>query len=35
MNEPKEAKDLFTENYKILINEDKGNTNRCRDVPYF
>ena len=30
---PKEAKDLYSENYKILMKEIKDNTNRWRDIP--
>ena len=30
---PKEAKDLDSENYKILMKEIKDNTNRWRDAP--
>ena len=33
INLPKEAKDLYTENYKILIKEIKDDTNRWRDIP--
>ena len=29
----KEAKDLYRENYKILMKEIKDDTNRCRDIP--
>ena len=29
----KEAKDLYAENYKILMKEIKDNTNRWRDIP--
>ena len=28
-----EAKDLYTENYKLLMKEIKDNTNRWRDIP--
>ena len=31
----KEAKDLYTENNKILMKELKDNTNRWRDIPCF
>ena len=30
---PKETKDLYAENYKTLLNEIKGDTNRWRDIP--
>ena len=30
---PKEAKDLYSENYKTLTKEIKDETNRWRDVP--
>ena len=33
INLPKEAKDLYSENYKILIKEIKDDTNRWRDIP--
>ena len=33
INLPKEAKDLFAENYKILMKEIKDDTNRRRDIP--
>ena len=33
INLPKEAKDLYAENYKTLMKEIKDNTNRCRDIP--
>ena len=33
INLPKEAKDLYSENYKILMKEIKDDTNRWRDVP--
>ena len=29
----KEAKDLYTENSKIVMKEIKDETNRCRDIP--
>ena len=32
INLPKEAKDLYAENYKILMKEIKDNTNRWRDI---
>ena len=34
INLPKETKDLYTENYKTLMKENKDNTNRWRDVSY-
>ena len=30
---PKKAKDLYPENYKILMKEIKDNTNKWRDIP--
>ena len=30
---PKETKYLYIENYKTLVKEIKGNTNRCRNIP--
>ena len=33
INLPKEAKDLNSENYKMLIKEIKDDTNRWRDIP--
>jgi len=33
VNLPKETKDLYSENYKILIKEIKDDTNRCKDIP--
>ena len=30
---PKETKDLYVENYKILMKEIKDDTNRWRDIP--
>jgi len=30
---PKEAKDLYAENYKVLMKEIKDGTNRWRDIP--
>ena len=35
INLPKEAKDLCSENYKILMKDIKDDTNRWRDIPYF
>ena len=32
INLPKEVKDLYSENYKILIKEIKDDTNRWRDI---
>ena len=34
INLPKEAKDLFPENYNILMKEIKDDTERWRDIPY-
>ena len=31
---PKEAKDLYPENYKVLMKEIKDDTNRWRDILY-
>ena len=33
INLPRETKDLYAENYKILIKEIKDDTNRWRDIP--
>ena len=33
VNLPKEAKDLYAENYKTLMKEIKDDTNRWRDIP--
>ena len=33
INLPKETKDLYEENYKILMKEIKDDTNRWRDIP--
>ena len=33
INLPKEAKDLYAENYKTLMKEIKDDTNRWRDIP--
>ena len=33
INLPKEAKDLYAENYKILLKEIKDDTSRRRDIP--
>ena len=34
-NLPKEAKDLYSENYKTLMKEIKDDTKRWRDIPCF
>ena len=34
INLPKEAKDLYAENYKTLMKKIKDDTNRSRDIPY-
>ena len=34
-NLPKETKELYTENYKILMKEIKDDINRWRDIPRF
>ena len=31
---PKEAKDLYPENYKMLMKEIKDNRNRWREMPH-
>ena len=33
INLPKEAKDLYAENYKTLMKEIEDDTNRWRDIP--
>src|SRR5512134_1567257 len=33
VNLPKEAKDLYSENYKMLMKEIKDDTNRWKDIP--
>ena len=33
VNPPKETKDLYSENYKTLMKEIKGDTNRWKDIP--
>ena len=33
INLPKEAKDLYSENYKILMKEIKDDINRWRNIP--
>ena len=33
INLPKDAKDLYAENYKTLMKEIKDDTNRWRDIP--
>ena len=35
INLPKEAKDLYAENYKTLMKEIKDNTNSWKDIPCF
>ena len=35
INLPKEAKDLYSENYKILMKEIEDDTNRWKDIPCF
>ena len=35
INQPKETKDLYAENYKTLMKEIKDDTNRWRDIPSF
>ena len=35
INLPKETKDLYSENYKTLMNEIKDDTNRWKDMPCF
>ena len=34
INLPKEMKELYTENYKMLVKEIKDDINRWRDIPY-
>ena len=34
INLPKETKDLYSENYKMLMKEIKHDTNRWKDMPY-
>ena len=34
INLSKEAKDLYTENYKTLMKEIKDDTNKWRNIPY-
>ena len=34
INLPKKAKDLYSENYKILMKEINDDTNRWRNIPY-
>ena len=34
-NLPKEAKDLYSGNYKILMKEIKDDTNKWRDITFF
>ena len=33
INPPKETKDLYIENYKILMKEIQEDTNRCSNIP--
>ena len=33
INLPKEAKELYIENYKVLLKETKDDINRWRDIP--
>ena len=33
INLPKEAKDMCSENYKMLVKEIEDNTNSCKDIP--
>ena len=33
LNQLKMAKDLYSENYKMLMKETKRNTNRWKDIP--
>ena len=33
MNLPKEAKDLYSENYKMLMKEIEDDTNRWKEIP--
>ena len=35
LNQLKMAKDLYSENYKMLMKETKGNTNTWKDIPWF
>ena len=35
LNQLKMAKDLYSENYKMLMKETKGNTNTWKDIPCF
>ena len=34
VNLPKKTKDLYSENYKMLMNEIKDDTSRWKDIPY-
>ena len=34
INLPRETKDLYAENYKILMKETKDDTNRWKDISY-
>ena len=33
INLPKDVKEVYSENYKILVKEIKGDTNKWRDIP--
>ena len=33
INLPKKSKDLYTENYKMLMKESKDDTDRWKDIP--
>ena len=35
INLPKKTKELYTENYKTLMNDITDDINRCRDIPCF
>ena len=35
INLPKETKDLYSENYKVLMKEIKDDTNRWRNIPCY
>ena len=34
INLPKETKDLYSENYKMVMKEIKDDTNRWKDIPH-
>ena len=34
ISQPKETKDLYSENYTTLMKEIEDYTNRCKDIPY-